>query len=186
MTDKEIVKALIAHDPRVTAQFFFRDCRPLLTSVVRRVFDTQRVDYDEIISELYVLLMENDAQRLRQFKYESTLYQWLKVTALRHCLRLKTTGRVIDDTAHDALDNSSAETPADQQQARIDVESLLSLMPNRRYAMVVRRLMIDDCQPEELAREMGVRVENLYNIKRRAMLSLCAVAHNDKKHYDER
>ena len=63
MTDKEIVTALIAHDPRVTAQFFFKDCRPLFVSIIRRVFGPQIVDYDEIISELYVLLMENEAHR---------------------------------------------------------------------------------------------------------------------------
>ena len=48
MTDKEIVEALIRHDERVTAQFFYRDCRALFLSVIRRVFGTQVVDYDEI------------------------------------------------------------------------------------------------------------------------------------------
>lgn len=75
MTDQEIVKALIGRDSRVTAQFFFKDCRPLMLSIIHRVFDKQKVDYDEIISELYILLMENDAHRLRQFKFESTLCQ---------------------------------------------------------------------------------------------------------------
>ena len=57
MTDKEIISFLIAHDPKVTAQFFFKDCRPLFLSVIRRVFGTQIVDYDEMISEIYILLM---------------------------------------------------------------------------------------------------------------------------------
>gem|GEM_PF-2694310 len=29
MTDQEIISSLIAHDPKVTAQFFFKDCRLL-------------------------------------------------------------------------------------------------------------------------------------------------------------
>ena len=29
MTDQEIISSLIAHDPKVTAQFFIKDCRPL-------------------------------------------------------------------------------------------------------------------------------------------------------------
>ena len=57
MTDKEIISSLIAHDPKVTAQFFFKDCRPLFLGVIRRVVGTQIVDYDEIISEIYILLM---------------------------------------------------------------------------------------------------------------------------------
>ena len=79
MTDQEIISSLIDRDPKVTSQFFFKDCRPLFFSVIRRVFGKQIVDYDEIISELYVLLMENDAKKLRTFNYESTLFQWLKV-----------------------------------------------------------------------------------------------------------
>ena len=54
MTDQEIISSLIVHDPKVTAQFFFKDCRPLFLSVIRRVFGTQMVDYDEIISEIYI------------------------------------------------------------------------------------------------------------------------------------
>lgn len=96
MNDKEIVSALIAHDPQVTAQFFFKDCRPLFSSVIKRVFGAQIINYDEIISEIYILLMENDAKRLRQFHFESSLYQWLKVTAIRHCLKLKS--KVIDNS----------------------------------------------------------------------------------------
>ena len=46
MTDQEIVKALIGRDSRVTAQFFFKDCRPLMLSIIHRVFDKQKVDYD--------------------------------------------------------------------------------------------------------------------------------------------
>lgn len=97
MTDKEIIDSLIAHDPKATSQFFFKDCRPLFISVIRRVFGTRIVDYDEVISELYILLMENDARKLRSFKYESMLYQWLKTIAIRHCLLLKGKSNVIDN-----------------------------------------------------------------------------------------
>ena len=109
MTDKEIISSLIAHDPKVTAQFFFKDCRPLFISVIRRIFDKQIVNYDEIISELYILLMENDAKKLRSFKFESTLYQWLKTIAIRHCLLLKSKAKVIDDESQEPLNKSHRE-----------------------------------------------------------------------------
>ena len=106
MNDPQLVAQLIARDPKVTAQFFFTDCRPLFISIIRRVFGNQIVDYDEIISELYVLLMENDARKLRTFKYESTLFQWLKTIAVRHCLELKRRGKVIDNESKEPLVNS--------------------------------------------------------------------------------
>ena len=125
LDDKQIISSLIAHDPKVTAQFFFKECRPLFLSVIRRVFGTQIVDYDEIISEIYILLMENDCKKLRTFKFESTLYQWLKTVAIRHCLLLKSKAKVIDDESQEPLNNSRRELSlAESSQARMDMETI--------------------------------------------------------------
>ena len=185
MTDQEIVTALIAHDPRVTAQFFFKDCRPLFVSIIRRVFGPQIVDYDEIISEIYVLLMENEAHRLKQFNFESSLYQWLKVIAIRHCMKLKSQAKVIENESQEPLHNrvkSSLSTECSL--ANMDLDSLLGKMKNQRYAMVIRLLMIDGLTPEDVASQLSITVANLYNIKRRAIVSLTEVALKDKKHYE--
>lgn len=185
MTDQEVVKSLIERDSRVTAQFFFKDCRPLMLSIIHRVFDKQKVDYDEIISELYIYLMDNDAHRLRKFKFESTFYQWLKTTAIRFCLRLKISGIVIEEDSNEPLDNrgnnSGSIVPS---QAKMDVEALLAQMRNQRYARVIRMLMIDDMAPDEVAKELFVTVDNLYNIKRRAMAALADVALRDIINYE--
>ena len=187
MTDQEIVQALIERDSRVTAQFFFKDCRPLLFSIIHRVFDKQKVDYDEIISELYIYLMANDAHRLRQFRFESTLYQWVKTTAIRFCLKLKNDEVVIDDESQEPLDNKNRDTDCTElSQAKMDVDNLLSQMKNQRYAKVIRMLMIDGMSPEEVAKELSVTVDNLYNIKRRAMAALADVALKDKRHYERK
>lgn len=187
MSDKEIIESLIAHDPQTTAEFFFRDCRPLLVSVIRRVFGAQIVDYDEIISEIYLLLMEDDAKRLRQFHFQSSLYQWLKTTAIRHCLRLKLKGQVIDDAPETPLNESAANEPSTEpSQAKMDLEILLRQMKNERYALVIRRLMIEDYAPADVAAELHVTVDNLYNIKRRALTALTHVALKDKMHYERK
>ena len=194
MTDQEIISSLIAHDPKVTAQFFFKDCRPLFISIIRRVFGNQIVDYDEIISELYVLLMENDARKLRTFKHESTLFQWLKTIAVRHCLELKRRGKVIDNESQEPLVNSGknlsyvessqAKMDVESSQAKMDVESLLRQMNNQRYALVIHLLMIEEKSPEEVAKQLSITVANLYNIKRRAMKALVEVALKDKRSYE--
>lgn len=185
MMDKEIITSLIAHDPKVTAQFFFKDCRPLFNSIIRRVFGNQIVDYDEIISELYVLLMENDARKLRTFKHESTLFQWLKTIAVRHCLELKRRGKVIDNESQEPLVNSGKNLSyVESSQAKMDVESLLRQMNNQRYALVIHLLMIEEKSPEEVAKQLSITVANLYNIKRRAMKALVEVALKDKRSYE--
>lgn len=57
-------------------------------------------------------------------------------------------------------------------------------MKNQRYVLVIRMLMIEDMMPGDVAQKLSVTVDNLYNIKRRAMAALADVALKDKKHYE--
>ena len=59
-------------------------------------------------------------------------------------------------------------------------------MKNQRYAKVIRMLMIEDMTSDEVAKELFVTVDNLYNIKRRAMAAFADVALKDKKHYERK
>ena len=61
----------------------------------------------------------------------------------------------------------------------MDLDNLFSQMTNKRYVYVLKKLMIEGMEPSELAKEMEVTVDNLYNIKRRAMKELTHVALKD-------
>ena len=99
---------------------------------------------------------------------------------------LKQKARVIDNESQEPPINKGGEhLSIESLQAQIDLECLLQQMRNQRYALVVRLLMIDDLPPEEVAQRLSVTVDNLYNIKRRAMAALTEVALKGKKH-DER
>ena len=67
--------------------------------------------------------------------------------------------------------------------AGTDIERLFDNMPNKRYVYVIRRLILEDWEPEQLAQEINVTTANLYNIKRRAMAQLTRVALNDVNEY---
>ena len=182
MTDQEIIQGLIARDNLVTRDFFFVKCRPLFCSIMQKVFDYE-VDYDEFVNELYVYLMENNASKLRNFEYRSSMYQWLKVLAIRFFINKR--GKMIDDT--------SQETPYDGYNQTVDIENdmisegdverLFNNMPNKRYVHVIRCLILEEWEPEQLAHEMNITTANLYNIKRRAMAQLTRVALKDIKEY---
>ena len=174
---REIVDALIARDSAVTEQFFFKDCRPLFVSIIRNVFSYE-VDYDEFVNEFYVYLMEDDARRLRQFECRSSIFQWIKIVAIRYFVAKR--NRMIDlNPPKPLIDGSQLiadEHSAAQDDAKMDVESLLAKMPNRRYAYVVRRLLLDDAEPQKVAAELNIEVFNLYNIKKRAIAALTELA----------
>ena len=178
MTDREIIEGLIARDERVTEEFFFGQCRPLFCSIIALVFNGG-ADYDELVNELYLYLMENDAARLRSFEYRSSVYQWLKVLAIRYFIKRRR--HVIDEESHEPP--YSGDSGEEDSHAGDDLERLFGLMPNERYVMVIKRLVLEDENPERLAREMNITVANLYNIKRRAIAQLARVALKDIQEY---
>ena len=177
MTDRETVELLIARDNETTRQFFFVRCRPLLTAIMRLVF-SYPVDYDEMVNELYSYLMEDDCARLRRFEYRSTLCQWLKVVATRFFIHKRDI--MIENISREPLYQRNIQEcgvdTASFVARTADVATLMSMMPNRRYAETLRRLVLEDAEPEAYAAEIGVTVENLYNIKRRALAALARIA----------
>lgn len=177
LSDQEIVKALIDKDEEVTQEFFFVWCRPLIYSRIRSIFPGNP-DYNELINELYAYLLENDGYRLRTFKGKSSIYVWLKCVATRFFIEKRDGCSLIDETANEPLytiDDPSFE-PMEKEIIAHDVRRLLSLMRNSRYRLVLQRLLLEDVAYEDLAEEMNVSVSNLYNIKKRALESLTAIA----------
>ena len=185
MTDQDIIKGLITRDERVTRDFFFIQCHPLFSKIIGQLFSYD-VDYDEFVNELYVYLMDDDARKLREFEYRSSVYTWLKVLAIRYFIKKR--DHLIDGSPQKPLYEEPVQS--DEKEvgltAESDLERLLSLMPNYRYAYVIRKLMLEDCESDQLADEMGVTTANLYNIKRRAMAQLTRIALNDINEYGKK
>ncbi len=184
MTDKEIIEGLITRDAKITQQFFFRDCRPLFRSIIRHVFSYE-VDYDEFVNEFYIHLLENSAHRLRLFGGRCSLYQWIKIVAIRYFIHKR--NRLIDmtpekmpieDEENEENDEIVGVYEENENTAKMDVKRLFELMPNKRYVYILQKLMLEDQDPKQLAEEMHITVANLYNIKRRAMAALTKIALN--------
>lgn len=181
MTDKEIINGLIIKDNQITTEFFFVKCRPLFYSIIRHVFSYD-VDYDEFVNELYQYLMDNNAAKLHGFQYRCSLMQWLKVLAIHYFVKKR--NMMIKDSTQEPLYITNMKESTDPvSSARSDLERIFNFMQNKRYVYVIRKLVIEDMKPEQLAQELGVTTANLYNIKRRAMFALTEAALKDIKHY---
>ena len=181
-----IIAKLIEKDETVTRHFFFEKCRPLFVSIINNVF-SYPVDYDEFVNELYLHIMEDDAARLRQFEGRSSIYQWLKVVAIRFFIVKRK--RMIEDASKEPLlhqcGSKLGEEPEQySKETRIDMQKLLSRLNNSRYLYVIRRLVLQDAEPEEVAKELGVTVPNLYNIKKRAIAALTKIALKEFPEYE--
>jgi len=176
MTDQEIIQGLISRDPKITRQIFYQDCRPLFYSLIGKVFSTH-VDYDELINELYLHLVDKDAARLKTFQGNSSFYVWLKKVAHNFFLDLKTHHRVIENESSERLYEKKDElTDFTEQEYQMDVATLLDQLENVRYRMVLQKLVIEGLDYDELSKITGLKKSNLYNIRKRAMAQLERIA----------
>lgn len=137
--------------------------------------------------------MKEDAAKLKAFEYRSTLGCWLKKVVIRFFRDLRDTRRVIDDNSKEPLYEKKGNNQDDEvidtlaaDEAKADLEHLFALMKNERYVMVIRALVLEDREPEQIARFMGITVANLYNIKKRALASLAKVAINERRKYENK
>ena len=173
--DQLIVSGLLAHDEQLTRDFFYRRCYPLFKSVYDNYF-TDAEDCIEFISDIYLHIMmpnpDTGRCKLQDFSFRSTLFTWLKTVCLFYCYKKferkekMPTDPIVDffdeegvriDTLGESIlsDNPSLD--------RADVETILRLMPNRRYSMLIRLRYLEEHTNEETAELMGMNMNTFYN-----------------------
>jgi len=177
MTEKEIIQGLIDRDERITQDFFFHRCQPLIFALISKFYPTG-ADYDELVNELYLHLMENNARRLRMYEGRSSIYQWLKMVARNFFLDKKNRERVIENSSDDRLLNKAKEVLTDNsdQETVLDVTAILDQIDNEKYRLVIQKHVIEGMSFDDLEKTTGIKKANLYNIKMRALKALEKIA----------
>ena len=177
MTDNEIIQGLIARDERITQDFFFRRCKPLIFSLISRYYPGQ-ADYDELVNDLYLHLMEDHARRLQMFNGKSSIYHWLKQVANNYFLDRKKRERVIENGTPERLSVIAKDAITDNaaQEAVMDVAAILDQIENENYRLVLQKVVIEGMSFEELEKITGIKKANLYNIKTRALKAMEKIA----------
>lgn len=177
MTDQEIIEGLIARDERITQDFFFRRCQPLIFALISK-FYPGGADYDELVSDLYLHLMEDNARRLRQYEGRSSIYQWLKMVARNYFLDKKNREQVIENETEDRLLIKAKDLATDNSanEAVMDVAAILDLIENENYRLVLQKHVIEGMSFDELEKVTGIKKANLYNIKKRALNAMEKIA----------
>ena len=173
--DHEIVRALLSRDETVTRDFFYRKCYPLFKSI----FDNYHTDCSscmEFISEIYIHILtpnkETGMCKLDSFRFQSTLFTWLKTVCLFYCYKhyervnITSMQRFSDkyDEEGVRIDTVSGSIDLDNESmVGYDVEVILNLMPNRRYSRLIRLRYLEGHTNEETAALMGMNMNTFYN-----------------------
>ena len=183
MDDQMVVEALLLRNQKVTQQYLYIKCFPLFKSVYDNYF-TDCQSCIEFINEIYLHLLTPNINtghcKLQSFQFGSTLTTWLKTVAVYYCyehFRRKQKVSFVeqkteyDDGQSDRFDQYSASVyEEDHSLERFDLETIISLMPNKRYSMIMRLRYLDGLSNEETAEALQMGMDNFYNKHRRAKI----------------
>ena len=171
LDDHELVDGILNDNQPLIKYFFTKKCSGLLAYILMNVFNGS-IDKRELVSELYIFMAHNNWQVFRKFQFRSTLMTYVSVISVRFFIHRRT--QLIDSPLLTSLNNQKIQIDSNALSIdqRIDMREALNKMPNQRYRKVIEALDLQDVRPEQLAEELNVKIENLYNIHRRALVQL--------------
>ncbi len=180
MADAELVARLLANDEGVIRYLFFDRCTPIFDYILHRFYPCQ-LRKEELISELYLYLRADDWYKLRRFDFRSRLTTWLAVVAVRF-FQKKQKGMMDFACQRPLMEGEKSFEPWEKSISKLDVWTAVRKMKNERYRRVVIDLELNDREPKVLAQEMNVTIDNLYNIRHRALQQLMTIM-REEEHY---
>lgn len=169
--DKVYIQALTRSDNEGCHRFFYQEIGGILHRIRMEVLQG-RVKVDEMVNELYIYLSKDGWSKLKGFDGRNgcRLRTWMIPVAWRFFINARR--RLLCGESPDEPLCHEAEAAIDDDlriQIAIDVTSVLKRMSNRRYAEIIRLLLIEGYAPQDVADMLDIRVENVYNLKRRAV-----------------
>lgn len=168
--DAIFIEALRNGNNEVSRHFFYKEIGGILHKIRMEVF-RGNVDFDELVSELYLYLSRDNWTKLDGFygKNGCRLRTWMIPVAWRYFMSIRE--RLLYQENNDDNPGLHRDYANDDLriQIAIDVNAVLSKMPNRRYAEIIRLLLIEGYAAQDVADMLDMKVENVYNLKHRAI-----------------
>lgn len=145
---------------------------PKVFKAVRRIYrhPTNHDEIEDLTQDVLAQLIEDDYSRLRSFAGRSKIETWL-YTVVRHRVGQYLLGRrweeenvVVDDLPPDALyyQATQEKTLIDEGERRA-LQEIINGLPERKRRLM--ELAILGLKPEEIAEEMGIKINSVYSEK---------------------
>ena len=172
-TDRQFVADLLANDGKALECLLYDRYRSLLRFNAMKA--APNVPVDDLVQELYLYLSADSWARLKKYDSDLPFERWLSVVSYRFfkdfSLRMIDSRRQIPITNIEDQKLLNAGT-TQMSQIMMDIKNGLDELEPPRDREILSALLIHDEEPQEVAERFNVTVDNLYNIKRRALARL--------------
>lgn len=178
--DAEIIVGLKSSDPAIrdfyVNRLFYKELKPLLCTIQYSLFKGT-VDYNELVNDLYIHLSRENWAALDSYRgdNQARLSSWISRVAWHYFMNsYRRLSRVLPDE-DGVLESMKPYAVISDDDIRMDIEKVLKLMPNRRYAEVLKLNLYYGYPAEDIAVLMNTAVSNVYNIKHRAVMQFISI-----------
>ena len=172
-SDQQFVADLLANDERALECLLYDRFRRLLRFNAMKAAPT--VPVDDLVQELYLYLSADDWARLRRYDSSLPFDRWLSVVSYRffkdYFLHMIDSRRQIPITTIEDQELLKAGT-TQMTHIMMDIQQGLAKLEPARDREILTALILRDEEPQTVADRFHVTVDNLYNIKRRALAKL--------------
>lgn len=183
LDDRELVRLLLENDQDAIEYVFFMRCNGMFAHIVHSIFQSNS-SKEELITDFYLFLRENDWERLRQFEFKAGLNTWLTVIAVRFFKKKR-----ISQTKLIAVDpqlivetrkNEADDYDIIREMSRLELYKAIDRLskPRERYALLAD---LAGKRAEDIASEMDCTVAAVYNLTKKARLELKSIMKERKE-----
>lgn len=183
LSDRELVELLLANDQDAIEYVFFIRCNGMFAHIAYSVFQSQ-AQKEELVTDFYFYLSENDWSRLRKFEFKASLNTWLTVVAVRFFkkMRISQTKLVVVDPQLivETRSNETDDYDIINEMSRLELYQAINRLskPRERYALLAD---LTGKRAEDIAAEMGCTVAAVYNLTKKARLELKSIMQERKE-----
>lgn len=168
-----MVAALMSGNEGAIRYVFNDNYMPLLRLNYRKVAAASGACFDDLLQDLYLYLSADNWARMRRFDAsKSPFANWFSVVSYRF---FKDSVRsMIDSVSNVPIDdmndhNATLSSGNMISTLIMDIKEILKHFRPPRDREILEAFLIRDEEPDDVATRFGVTVDNLYNIKRRAL-----------------
>lgn len=183
LSDRQLVELLLANDEEAIEYLLFIRCNGMFAHIACSVFQSQ-VCKEELITDFYFFLSENNWSRLRQFEFKAGLNTWLTVIAIRFFKKIRVSRtkmltidpQLIVETRKDETDDYDIIN----EMSRLELYKAIDRLskPRERYALLAD---LTGKRAEDIAAEMGCTVAAVYNLTKKARMELKSIMKERKE-----
>lgn len=183
LDDRELVRLLLENDQDAIEYVFFLRCDGMFAHIVHSVFQSNSKK-EELVTDFYLFLSQNDWERLRQFEFKASLNTWLTVVAVRFFKKkqISQTKLVVIDPQLivETQKNEADDYDIIREMSRLELYQAIDRLskPRERYALLAD---LAGKRAEDIAKEMDCTVAAVYNLTKKARLKLKSIMQERKK-----